>query len=156
MTPPHSPPRTFPQALASALRGIRHAARTQRHFRAHLILAAVIFLTAAWVGLSVVEFAVVAVTVGLVLAAELLNTSVEMLTDQLHPHAGSVAAAVKDVSAAAVLTTAVLAAAVGALVFLPHLMSPIPAVTRGLPVILALVCLAALLAGASRVGRLAG
>lgn len=156
MTPPHSSSRTFPQAVASALRGIRHAARTQRHLRAHLIIAAALFLIAAWMGLSAVEFAVLAVTVGLVLAAELLNTSVEMLTDQLHPNAGSMPAAVKDVSAAAVLTTAVLAAAVGGLVFLPHLISPVSAAVRWLPVILALACLAALLAGASRVGRPAG
>lgn len=150
MPAPIPSPRTFPQALASALRGIRFAAHTQRHLRAHLVIAVVLFLAAVWAGLNVVELAIVAATIGLVVAAELLNTAVEMLTDLLHPNPGPRAAAVKDVSAAAVLTAAVVAAAVGAFIFLPHFDLSAPALTRGLPILLALVCLAALCAGAVR------
>lgn len=153
MIPRSSPPRSFPQAVASALRGIRHAGRTQRHFRAHLIIATAALLAAAWAGLSPVELALLATVIGLVLAAELLNTAVEMLTDLFHPHEGPRAALVKDVSAAAVLSASIIAAVVGAFVLLPHLGALSPPGSRVLAVILALVFVAALCAGFARAGR---
>lgn len=138
--------RSFPQAVAAATRGFRHAARTQRHFRAQLVIAAAALLFAAWAGLGLVELAVLLVTVGLVLGLELLNTAVEMLTDLVHPDHGDTAAAVKDVSAAAVLTSAVLASCVGGLIFLPRLRALAPAVAHGAPTVLSLLCLMVLVA----------
>ncbi len=153
MIPRSSPPRSFPQAVASALRGIRHAAWTQRHFRAHLVIATVTLLAAAWAGLGPGELALLATVIGLVLGAELLNTAVEMLTDLFHPHEGPRAALVKDVSAAAVLGSSIIAAVVGAFVLLPHLGALSPTGSRVLAVILALVFVVALCAGFARTGR---
>lgn len=143
------PVRTFPVALACALRGLRHAARTQRHFRAQLVIAAGALLFAAWASVPTVELALLAITVGLVLAAELLNTAVEMLTDLLHPDHGPAAAAVKDASAGAVLAAAVLALAVGLLVLLPRVIPLSPGAARGIPVALSILCLIVLVAGAA-------
>jgi len=148
------PVRSFPQALAAAARGLRLAAPTQRHFRAQLIIAAGALLFAAWAGIPAVELAVLAITVGMVLAAELLNTAVEMLTDLLHPDHGPAAAAVKDVSAAAVLTAAVCALAVGVLVLWPRITAPPPAAVRGIPAVLGALCLATLVLGAAHHRRL--
>lgn len=120
------------------------------------MIATVLFFAAAWVGFSTIEFAVLAAIIALVVAAELFNTAVETLTDLLHPHRGPLAALVKDVSAAAVLTVSVLAVAVGGCVFLPHLSAFSPAILRGLAVSLALVCGAAWLAGVVRGGRTSG
>jgi diacylglycerol kinase len=137
-------------ALACALRGLRHAAHTQRHFRAQLVIAAGALLFAAWASVSTVELALLAVTVGLVLGAELLNTAVEMLTDLLHPDRGPAAAAVKDASAGAVLAAAVLALAGGLLVLLPRSIPLSPAAARGIPVALSILCLLVLVVGAVR------
>jgi diacylglycerol kinase len=143
------PVRTFPEALACALRGLRHAARTQRHFRAQLVIAAGALLFAAWASVPTVELALLAITVGLVLAAELLNTAVEMLTDLLHPDRGPAAAAVKDASAGAVFAAAVLALAVGVLVLLPRVVPLAPGASRGIPVALSILCLLVLVTGAA-------
>ncbi len=137
-------------ALACALRGLRHAARTQRHFRAQLVIAIGVLLFAAWASVSTMELALLAITVGLVLGAELLNTAVEMLTDFLHPDRGPAAAAVKDVSAGAVLAAAVLALAVGLLLLLPRIIPLSPAAARGIPVALSILCLLVLVVGAVR------
>jgi len=148
---PGSPPvRSFPEAIACAVRGFRHASRTQRHFRAQLLIAAGALFFAAWAGVSTVELAVLAVTVAVVLGAELLNTAVEMLTDLLHPDRGPAAAGVKDVSAAAVLIAAGLAAAVGLLVLVPRVIELSPPTVRGIPLVLGVLCLLILVAGALR------
>jgi len=97
-----------------------------------------------------VELAVLAVTVAVVLGAELLNTAVEMLTDLLHPDRGPAAAGVKDVSAAAVLIAAGLAAAVGLLVLVPRVIELSPPTVRGIPLVLGVLCLLILVAGALR------
>ncbi len=146
-----SPPvRSFPEALACAVRGLRHAARTQRHFRAQLIIAAGALLFAAWAEVPPVELAVLAVTVAVVLGAELLNTAVENLTDLLHPDHSPAAAAVKDVSGAAAMVAALLALAVGLLVLGPHVVRLSPAAARGVPLGLGLLCLVLLVIGTLR------
>ncbi len=142
--------RSFPEAIAFAARGLRHAARTQRHFRAQLLIAAGALLFAAGAGVPRVELAVLTVTVAFVLGAELLNTAIEMLTDLLHPDRGPAAAAVKDVSAAAVLVAVGLALAVGLLVLLPHVIEPSPTTARAIPLVLGALCLIILVAGAVR------
>ena len=145
--------RSFPQAVACAFRGLGLAARTQPHFRLHLMFAAALFLAAVASGLSALELGVLAVTVGLVLAAELVNTSLELLTDIVHPAPDARAAAVKDVSAAAVLSAAACAAAVGAFLFVPHLFAAARLLTQGLPTAVAVLFFAAFLAGALRARR---
>lgn len=153
MTAQPARPRSFPQALTCAFRGLSLAARTQPHFRVHLLMAAGVLVAAVASGLSAVELGVGAVAIGLVLAAELLNTSLELLTDLVHPEADAQAAAVKDVSAAAVLLASVCAAAVGAFLFLPHLFAVAHALTQGLPAVLAALFFAAFLVGALRALR---
>ena len=154
MTPGRPPVRTFPEAIACALRGLGHAARTQRHFRAQLAIGAGALLFAAWAGLEAVQLGVLLVTVAVVLGTELLNTALEMLTDLLHPDRGPGAAAVKDVAAAAVLVPVVLATAVGLLFLVPRALAPRQAGVREIPALLALLCVVLLAAGA--LGRRGG
>ena len=153
MTSQPSSPRSFPQALACAGRGLRYAARTQRHFRVQLIIAAAALVFSAWAGLPSVEIALLAVTATLVLAAELLNTAVEMLTDLLHPGRGPAAAAVKDVAAGAVMLAAGVAVAVGLLLFFPRLGGVSHVTARSISLVLAALCLIILVAGSARPPR---
>ena len=141
------PARSFPKALACAIRGLHHAAKTQRHFRAQLVIGAVALFAAALAGLGALEVAVLAVTTAIVLGAELLNTAIETLTDLVHPDLAPAAAVVKDVSAAAAMTAAGLALTVGVLVFLPRLSALSVLAARGIPLVLSLLCVIVLSAG---------
>ncbi len=109
---------TFTYAFA----GLRYAIRTQRTFRIHLIIAAVIALLVFGLGLSHADAAIVILAMALVIAAELFNTGIEAVVDLLvernHHSAAQIA---KDISAGSVLTTTVAAAVVGALVLGPPL-----------------------------------
>ncbi len=145
-------PRSFGRSMACALRGITLATRTQPNFRFQLVIAIAALVAARLAGFGVLHLSVLAATIGLVLAAELLNTAIEMVTDMLHPGDGPRAGGVKDVSAAAVLLASLCAAAVGVFLFWPMLSGAL-AVTRELPLVLAVVFLAAFLVGAIRSAR---
>ena len=118
-----------------------------------LIIAAAALVFSAWAGLPSVEIALLAVTATLVLAAELLNTAVEMLTDLLHPGRGPAAAAVKDVAAGAVMLAAGVAVAVGLLLFFPRLAGVSHVTARSISLVLAALCLIILVAGSARPPR---
>jgi diacylglycerol kinase len=136
--------RPFREALRAAGAGLAYAVRTQRNLRVQLAIAALVFLVGVLLGLGPVEVAVVVGLGGLVVAAELVNTSIEALVDLVAPDHRARAGVVKDVAAAAVLVCALAAAAGGAAVLGPPLLLrlglpsrwPTPAVLAGA----ALVC----------------
>ena len=59
-------------------------------------------------------WALMALTIGLVVSAELLNTAIEALADHLHPQQHDAIKLTKDVAAGAVLVSSIVALVVGA------------------------------------------
>jgi diacylglycerol kinase (ATP) len=112
----------FIQGFGYAFQGLKHAAVTQLNFRVHLVAA----LTAVFLGcalhISIHEWLWIALCITLVLLVELLNTAIEILTDLVSPGYHPKAGQVKDVSAAAVLITALFALTTGVIIFLPKLL----------------------------------
>ncbi|HET6780969.1 MAG TPA: diacylglycerol kinase family protein [bacterium] len=105
------------RAFTFAFDGLRHALRTQRTFRLHLAIAAVITMLVIWLPLSSADAAVVVIAMAAVLVAELFNTAVEAVVDLLvERNHSQVAKVAKDVAAAGVLITAVAAAVAGTLI----------------------------------------
>ena len=76
-----------------------------------------------FLGLSWVEWAVLAATVVLVLAAEMTNTMVEALVDLVTVEYHPLAKVAKDVAAGIVLLTAIGSVVVGLFIFLPKLLA---------------------------------
>ncbi|MFC4103964.1 diacylglycerol kinase [Paenibacillus xanthanilyticus] len=113
--------RRFWQNVGFAVEGLRYATRTQRHMRFHWIASTLAVAAGLWLGLSGVEWAVLALLIAAVLAAELLNTAVECVVDLASPQQHPLAKAAKDTAAAAVLVIAAAAVVIGAILFLPHL-----------------------------------
>ena len=104
-----------------AFRGLGQVLARERNARVHLAAAAVALGASVWLGLDRAELALVVLTIALVLAAEVVNTVVERLLDLLHPAHSERVRAIKDMSAAAVLVTAIGALAVAGLLLLPCL-----------------------------------
>ena len=106
--------RGFRERLGFAAEGLRTGWRRENSFRtqtcvAGLALAALLLLRPAplW-------WALVAVTVALVLALELINSALEAVIDLLHPGIHPSVKIAKDMLAGAVLTTSIAALVVGA------------------------------------------
>jgi diacylglycerol kinase len=100
-------------------RGLWLAAQA-RNLRIMLgVFLAVILLAAAY-DVSVTRWAVLLVCGSVVLATEVLNTSIEALADYVQREYDEDIRAIKDLAAGAVLLTAGLAGAVGVIVFWPY------------------------------------
>lgn len=106
-----------------AFSGLWYVLRTQRSMRIHLGVAGAVTIAGLWLGLSTDQWAVLALTSGLVLLSEMINTVVEKLVDLVCPDYHPVAKIVKDVMAGAVLLAAIVAVTVGLFVLGPPLWS---------------------------------
>ncbi|MBE9211836.1 diacylglycerol kinase family protein [Plectonema cf. radiosum LEGE 06105] len=103
--------------------GITYAFQTQRNFRIHLSVCALAIGLSVFLHLKAVEVAVIAVTSGLVLALELLNTAVESVVDlTVEQKYHELAKIAKDCAAGAVLVSALVAVLVAAMLILPPLL----------------------------------
>lgn len=109
--------------LKHAFEGLVLAWRTQRNFRIQIVLAIVAVAVFAALRAPVLAFAILALTIALVLAFEAMNTALEALVDLVSPERHALAKAAKDAAAGAVLIAALGALAVGSLLvlaFWPH------------------------------------
>jgi undecaprenol kinase len=105
---------TFHRRLSFALMGIRTAWRAEPSFKLHVLAAALVVAALAWRQPAPHWWAIAALTVAAVFAAELFNTAVEHLADHLHPERHPTIKIVKDCAAGGVLITSVAALAVAA------------------------------------------
>jgi len=111
------------RSFGYAFEGVAYILRTQRNARIEVILGIGAVLLAAWLGVTAVEWAVLAITIALVLALEWINTSLELAVSLASPERHRSAKAAKDVAAACVLLGAITSIIVGLLLFAPRLVS---------------------------------
>ncbi len=104
-----------------AFEGVSYLIRTQRNARIEIAIGAAVLLLAAYVRVSPVEWAVLILTIALVLCLEAINTAIEVAVTLASPERHALAKAAKDVSAAAVLVAAIASVLVGIAVFRPYL-----------------------------------
>lgn len=103
------------RSFAFAFAGIGYLLRTQRNARIELALGAAAVLLAAWLGLGAAEWAVLVLTIALVLVLESINTALELAVTLASPQTHPQAKAAKDVAAACVLIAAIASVVVGLL-----------------------------------------
>ena len=111
----------FWRSFGQAYRGILYSWKTQRNLRFHIITGAIVLFAAWWVKLTRWEWAILLLTIGSVIATEVMNTAVEIVVDLVQPNFHPLAGMAKDVAAGAVLVTAIQAVAVGIVLFGPPL-----------------------------------
>ena len=114
----------LPASFRYASQGIVYGFLSQRNFRIHLFIGAVVFALGMWLKLSLNYLAVLVLTVTAVLVLELLNTAIEAVVDlaigrRFHP----LARIAKDCSAAAVLVASISSLIIAVLLLLPPLLN---------------------------------
>jgi len=117
---------SFRQRLRSfryAFRGILFMVKTQHNFWIHLVVVVLVIIAGFLFCISLTEWALVIFAMGLVLSAETFNSAIEQLTDLANPDIHPKAGRVKDLAAGAVLLTAMAAALIGLLIFVPKIMA---------------------------------
>ncbi len=115
------PARRIARSFGYAFEGLVAILRTTPNFWLHVAAAAFALALSILLGLAPSEIALVVLTIALVLAIEAFNTALEVLCDVATPEYHPLVKRAKDISAAAVLISAVAAVAVAGLLFLPRL-----------------------------------
>jgi undecaprenol kinase/diacylglycerol kinase (ATP) len=116
-----------------ALSGLWYAVRTQPNMRIHLSVTVAVLLLGLYVKLNWVQWAVLILTIGAVLIAEMFNTVAEAALDATTPYYHPLIKIAKDVAAGAVLLTALLSILVGLLILGPPLWLKLAAWTGAVP-----------------------
>lgn len=104
-----------------AFHGIWLLVRYEHNAWIHCFAAVCVVVAGAVLGLSATEWIVITFAIGLVLAAEAINSSIEALADWVSPGYNEAIKRTKDLAAGAVLILAIAAAVVGLIVFVPKL-----------------------------------
>ncbi len=104
-----------------AWQGIRFVIKSERNFRIHLVAAILVFIAGWILQISLMEWIIIVILIGMVLITEMLNTVVEQMIDYIKPEMHPAAKQIKDIAAGAVLIAAMVAAIIGCLVFIPKI-----------------------------------
>ena len=110
--------KSFAKSLKCAVSGLLKPFAAERNMRIHFSIANLIILFAHFYGLNRDEWAVLFLTIGLVITAELVNTAVENAVDTATSEISQTAKTAKDTAAGAVLFAAVISVAIGCFLFL--------------------------------------
>jgi len=100
-----------------AFNGFIALIRSEPHFRFHLVAAVIVIAAGFYFDVSRGEWVALCLAIMAVLVAEAINTSIEHLTDVVHPEFHERAGKVKDIASASVLLAATGATVVGVVVF---------------------------------------
>jgi diacylglycerol kinase (ATP) len=92
-------------ATANTLRGLSFAARSEAAFREEVILLAIALPVGIFIAPSAGWYVAMVTALFVVMAVELLNTSVEKLADHITPEWNAQIGIIKDMGSAAVFAT---------------------------------------------------
>lgn len=113
--------RKFLKSFVYAFNGFSSSVRSQLNLRIHLLIAAAVVAAGFYYGITGIEWCILLLCIGMVTSAELFNTSIEQLTDIVHPGHHEKAGKVKDAAAAAVLVLALISVVIGIVIFFPYI-----------------------------------
>ncbi|WP_160686185.1 diacylglycerol kinase [Clostridium sp. C2-6-12] len=111
------------ESFNNAITGIIDTVRTERNMKIHLIAAVGVLIASFFFDISKFEFLILAVTITMVIAAELINTAIEAAIDMTTNYYHPLAKVAKNAAAGAVLVTAISAVLVGYIIFWDKLSS---------------------------------
>ncbi|MBK0348581.1 diacylglycerol kinase family protein [Aerococcaceae bacterium zg-ZJ1578] len=111
-------------AFKAAKDGFQTLWQQEFNFRLHLLITVFVLLLGVVFKLSPIEWCIIILLIGLVLLLEMINSAIENVVDlvvgtQWH----ELAKRSKDIAAAAVTLSALIAVIIGMIIFVPHLMA---------------------------------
>jgi len=112
--------KSFDYAITGIIFGFK-----ERNMKIHGLVAVVVIGVGWCLNLSLAEWSIILILIGLVFTAELINTSIEELANVVKKNNNDdyeVTKTTRNLAAGAVLVMAIISAVVGLLIFLPKLL----------------------------------
>lgn len=110
------------KSFTYAFDGLKYAFKYEQNILVHTLATILVIIAGIFFKISLTEWLVLALIIGLVIATELINTSIEatidLVTKEVHP----LAKIAKDTAAAAVLVFGLTAIVIGCIIFLPKIL----------------------------------
>lgn len=103
-----------------AFNGIKIMFSSEHNSWIHLLAAIIVLLLGFYFHINSTEWILVIIVIAMVLAAELINSAIEIVINLISPGYNTKAGKVKDLAAGAVLVCAIAAACIGIIIFLPY------------------------------------
>lgn len=110
-------------SFKNAFSGLIWAFTTQPNFRVHLVLSVSALIMGVLLKISYIEMTIIILTIFFGLGIEMINTSIESMTDLITTEYRESAKIAKDVAAGMMLLTAIGATVIASLIFLPRIIS---------------------------------
>ena len=105
------------------IKGLKYAYRNEQNLAVEVGIALIVLIAGFLFKISLSEWGVLALTIGMVISGELFNTAIEavvdLVTEEYHP----LAKVAKDTSAAAVFIIAIVSIVVGIVIFVPKIIA---------------------------------
>lgn len=114
--------RTF-KSFSYAFFGIKDALRRGPNLKIHIAIGLLTLILAALFSFSPIEWILLIFTIFFVLTLEFVNSALEVTVNLASPEVKEEARIAKDISAASVLLAAIMAVAIGLILFLPKILS---------------------------------
>ena len=113
----------FFNSFTYPIKGLKYAYRNEQNLAFDVGMALLVTVFGFIFKLEKYEWAIVVLTIGLVIACELINTAIEAVVDLVTEEHHPLAKVAKDTSAAAVFVFAIVAVIVGLIIFLPKVIA---------------------------------
>ena len=112
----------FLNSFKYAFQGILTSFKSERNMKVHFAIMILVIVFGFIYKINKIEWMICIILFGIVIAGELINTAIEITVDIAMPEKNEKAKKAKDVSAGAVLVTAIGATVVGAIIFIPKIL----------------------------------
>ena len=109
------------KSFTYAFHGLRVLIKEEHNAWIHLFATVCVVVAGILFKISLMEWVAVVFAIGLVFSFEIINTSVEHIADFICPERDDRIKRIKDLAAAAVLVSAITAAVIGLIVFIPKI-----------------------------------
>lgn len=111
----------FVNSFKYAIEGFIESFKTERNMKIHILAMCIVIAAGFVLKISMAEWIVCIFLIGIVIASELINTSIETIVDMIQPYKNEKAKLAKDIAASAVLVLAVMSVIIGAIIFVPKI-----------------------------------
>lgn len=109
------------KSVRYAFKGAYFLVKTETSLKIQFIIAIIVIAGGIYYNISLTEWVVQFLAIGMVMSVEAINTAIEEIANFIHPEFHVKIGLIKDISAGAVFIASIFASIVGLIIYLPKI-----------------------------------